>query len=182
MPYKIAMRPVTGYRKIDDWIETKGRVTRIYYALKGGKRTHSEVWQNYRDAMAEAGFEILAEGHFPARNVKKQIGRRGWLGVYFAANPWEAGGDVATMVARSSTACGSAVVIGRKERAESTIYVSVAVMQYSAEHVSTLVDVIEERSAETGPVIANAEAMGEDIAEYGASYWTACSSTTTRPR
>ena len=30
-PYKVATGPVTGYRKIDDWIETEGRVTRTFY-------------------------------------------------------------------------------------------------------------------------------------------------------
>lgn len=167
LPYKIAVGPVTGYRKIDDWIETAGRVTRIFYALKGGKRSHTEVWQNYRDAIVKAGFDIVAEGQVPERNVKKTVGGRDWLGVYFTANPWETNGAVGTMGAGSSTVGGSGVVIGRKERAEGTLYVSVAVVQYSAEQVSTLVDVVEENAAETGLVIANAEAIGADIAEYG---------------
>lgn len=29
-PYKVAVGPVTGYRKIGDWIETEGRVTRTF--------------------------------------------------------------------------------------------------------------------------------------------------------
>lgn len=166
-PYRIAVGPVTGYRKIDAWIDTEGRVTRIFYALKGGKRSHTEVWKNYRDAIADAGFEIIAEGQFAERNREKKVGGRSWFDVYFAANPWEAGGAVGTMIAGSATVGGSGVVIARKERAEGTLYVSVAVVQYSDTQVATLVDVIEEKAAETGLVIANAEAIGEDIAEYG---------------
>ena len=61
-PYKLAVGPVTGYRAIADWIETEGRVTRIYYALDNSGRTEQEVFLNYRKALEDAGFEILAAG------------------------------------------------------------------------------------------------------------------------
>ncbi|MEL6737498.1 MAG: hypothetical protein AAFO28_01095, partial [Pseudomonadota bacterium] len=65
MPYEVAIGPVTGYRQIDDWIETEGRVTRTFYELKGEERTYSEVYLNYLNALNEQDFEILAEGLNP---------------------------------------------------------------------------------------------------------------------
>ena len=52
LPYKVATGPVTGYRTIGEWIETGGRVTRIYYETPKG-RTHAEVFENYRKALAD---------------------------------------------------------------------------------------------------------------------------------
>lgn len=75
-PYKVPIGPVTGYRKIDDWIETEGRVTRIYYALDGGARSDSEVYKNYQDALITAGFSILAEGLSPASDRGVGVGSR----------------------------------------------------------------------------------------------------------
>lgn len=40
---KIPVGPVTGYRAIGEWVETEGRVTRNFYSLTGGERTHPEV-------------------------------------------------------------------------------------------------------------------------------------------
>jgi len=69
------MGPVTDYRTIGEWIETEGRVTRNFYSLTGGERTHPEVWKNYQDALVAAGFEIIAEGMFAERNVKATSAR-----------------------------------------------------------------------------------------------------------
>ncbi len=63
MPYKIATGPVTGYRAIGNWLDTQGQVTRIYYDLIG-TRTHADVYANYKKALADANFQIVADGHF----------------------------------------------------------------------------------------------------------------------
>ena len=47
LPFRIPVGPVTGYRAIGEWIDTEGRVTRNFYSLKGGDRTHAEVWKNF---------------------------------------------------------------------------------------------------------------------------------------
>ena len=98
LPYKVPMGPVTDYRTIGEWIETEGRVTRNFYSLTGGERTHPEVWKNYQDALVAAGFEIIAEGMFAERNVKGDIGRGSWLSVYYIANPWGENGAVNKLV------------------------------------------------------------------------------------
>lgn len=166
MPYKIPVGPVTGYRTIGEWIETEGRVTRNFYSLTGGERTHNEVWKNYKEALETAGFEIIASGLFPDRNVKGDVGGGSWQGIYYGANPWSAGA-VGKLVKGTSTSGGTAAVFGKKERADDTIYVLVSLEQHSSDEVATIIDVVETKKAETGLVAANAEAMGKDIEELG---------------
>ncbi|WP_425407918.1 OmpA family protein [Hyphococcus sp.] len=166
LPYKIPVGPVTGYRAIGDWVETEGRVTRNFYSLKG-ERTHPEVWKNYKDALVEAGFEIIAEGMFPESNVRGEIGGGNWLGVYYRNNAFGKPGAVNKLVSGTSSSGGTGAVFGKKERAEDTIYVLVSLEQHSKDEVAALVTVVETKEAESGLVVANAEAMGKDIEELG---------------
>ena len=83
--YKIATGPVTGYRHIDDWLEIEGKLTRIYYVIKG-KRSITEVYKNYANTLDREGFSILAKGLHQTRNTGKTIGGRSWLGVYYGEN------------------------------------------------------------------------------------------------
>ncbi len=166
MPYRIPVGPVTGYRAIGEWVETEGRVTRNFYSLTGGERTHSEVYKNFADALEQAGFEIIAQGLFPARNVKGDVGGGSWQGIYYSANPWS-GGAVGKLVAGTSSSGGTGAVFGKKERADDTIYVLVSLEQHSSNEVAVLVDVVETKAAESGLVTADAEAMGKDIDELG---------------
>lgn len=166
-PYKVPVGPVTGYRTIGDRIETQGRVTRIFYAYEG-ERTHDEIWLNYVEALREAGFELLAEGAPSTRAGAREVGGRTWQGVALAANPWgDANAEVATMAAGTATQGGSAAVIATRERAAGRVYVVVNVEQHSDAYVGTLVDIVEVEAAETGLVVVDPEAMGEDIAEFG---------------
>ncbi|CDO59516.1 Outer membrane protein A precursor [Candidatus Phaeomarinobacter ectocarpi] len=165
MPYRVPVGPETGYRAIEDWVETEGRVTRIYYRTTG-ERTYQEIWKNYRDAIEAAGFEILAVG-LDAKSTEP--GGRSWTGTLYRENPWDGGtGEpVGEIVKGTSSSGGRGVVVAKKDRAEGPLYLVVSVYQYSAEQVSTLVDVIEEEAAETGLVTANAEAIGKDMTEFG---------------
>lgn len=165
--YKLAVGPVTGYRAIDDWIETEGRVTRIYYALDSSGRTEQEVFLNYSRALADAGFEILAAGSSVAGARGGDVGTRQWQQVFLGANPWRTGGAVNEMVAGSATSGGRGTVIARKERAENTAYVAVSVYRFREDRIGTLVDVVETAAAETGLVAVDAEAIGRDLEEKG---------------
>lgn len=168
MPYKVPVGPVTGYRHIDDWIETQGQVTRIFYVYEGRDRTHTEIWQNYVDALNEAGFTILGAGAPTDRAGKAAIGGRTWQGVVYAANPWEAmGEEVNTLTAGTATSGGSAAVVASRERAAGTVYVVINVEQHSVDYIGTLVDIIEVEEAETGLIVVDAEAIGEGVREYG---------------
>ena len=166
MPYKIATGPVTGYRKIDEWIETQGRVTRTYYVLEGEERTYSEVYLNYLEALKGQDFEILAEGISPDRKGR-DVGSTSWIGVAYAANPITQQGPQNNLFAGTSSSGGAGSIVARKERAAGMSYVVLTVEQHSTTYIGTLVDIIEVEAAETGLVIIDAEAIGSDIAEYG---------------
>lgn len=168
MPYKVPAGPVTGYRTIGEWIETQGRVTRIFYAYEGNDRTHEEIWKNYSDALKAAEFEIIGEGSPRTRAGVNEVGGRTWQGVVLTTNPWqESDPDVNTLTAGTSSQGGSAAIVARKERAAGTAYVVVNIEQHSAEYVGTLVDVIEVAAAQTGLIAVDAEAIGNDMVEYG---------------
>jgi len=167
MPYRIAVGPVTGYRQIDDWIETEGRVTRTFYALEGAQRTYSEVFLNYLEALRAQDFEILAEGVSPDRRGAG-VGSTNWIGVAYAANPiTEQGSPAATLFAGTATSGGAGSIVARKARAAGTAYVVITVEQHSETYIGALIDIIEEAPAQTGLVVVDAEAIGADMAEYG---------------
>ena len=165
MPYKIAVGKVGGYRKIDDWVETKGKVTRIYYELIG-ERTHADVYANYKKALTEAGFKLIADGFHAHTSVAPSIGTRNWLTIYYAANAVPAGAPV-ELLHGTATSGGSAFLAAKKEQAGGQAYVAIGLTQQRADRVSFLIDVIEVGEVETGLVTVDAEAMGKDIDQYG---------------
>ena len=165
-PYKVAIGPVAGYRKITDWIETEGRVTRTFYKYEGEERTYSEIYKNYLDALKAEDFDILGEGIFADRKGNA-IGSRQWMEVTFRANPVNKPGAVGTMFSGTSSSGGAGVIVAKKERAAGTAYVIVYVEQHSKNYVGTLIDIVEVEAAETGFIVIDAEAMGSDIDEYG---------------
>lgn len=166
MPYEIAIGPVTGYRKIDDWIETQGRVTRTFYALEGAERTYSEVYLNYLDALKAQDFEILGEGISPDRKGAG-TGTTNWITVAYAANPIAEPGQQNSLFTGTSSSGGAGSIVARKERATGTAYVVLTVEQHSQSYIGALIDIIEVEAAETGLVIVDAEAIGSDMVEYG---------------
>lgn len=166
-PYKVAVGPATGYRLIGEWIKTEGRLTRIYYTLEGGARTHTEVWMKYRKALVDAGFKILASGNHEKNSRGPEVGTRNWQEIVFAANPWKSDSRAANMLGGSSTSGGSGSIVAMKARAENTLYVTVSVYHFSDKNVSTLVDFLETGEAETSLIVADAEAIGKGIRENG---------------
>jgi len=167
LPFKIPLGPITGYRTIGEWEDTAGRITRNFYAYEGEDRTHSEIYLNYSKALKAAGFEIIGEGLFPTHNNKGAIGGRSWQEVYYRANPWKGPGAIGTLASGTSSSGGSAAIIARKKRVDGTLWVVGMIEQHSSKYVGALFDFVETKKAETGLVVANAEAMGKDIAEYG---------------
>ena len=165
-PYNVPVGPVTGYRHIEDIIETEGRVTRTFYKYEGTDRTFSEIYANYLDALEAEDFEILGKGMSPDRRGA-DIGSRSWQEVYFIANPLTKDGEAGTMLAGTATSGGAGTIVAKKERAEGIAYVIITVEQHAEDYVGTLIDIIEEEAAETGLVVVDAEAMGSDIEEYG---------------
>jgi OOP family OmpA-OmpF porin len=166
MPYRVPVGPVTGYRKIDEWIDTQGRVTRSFYRYRGTERSYGEIYQNYVEALQAQDFEILAQG-LSADRSGDGPGTRNWLGVLYMANPTTKPGEVGTIFSGTSSSGGAGAIVARKERAAGTVYVVLTVEQHSRDYVGALVDIIEEAAPETGLVVVDAEAIGNDIVEYG---------------
>ncbi|MEM8981755.1 MAG: OmpA family protein [Pseudomonadota bacterium] len=165
-PYKVAVGPVVGYRRIDDWIDTQGRVTRTFYKLETEERTFSEVYRNYLDALRAERFDILGEG-FSVDRKGRVIGSSQWFNVTLNANPPSKAGAVNTLRAGTSSSGGAGAIVATKERAAGLVYVVVYVEQHSEDYIGTLVDIVEVEAAETGLIVVDAEAIGSDIDEYG---------------
>jgi len=165
-PYHVPVGPVTGYRRIDDWIETEGRVTRTFYKYEGEDRTFSEVYKNYLDALQAEGFEVLGAGMSVDRKGN-DIGSSQWMQVTFIKNPATKPGAVGTMFSGTASSGGAGAIVATKERAAGTAYVVIYVEQHSKNYIGTLIDIVEVEAAETGLVVVDAEAMGSDMEEYG---------------
>ena len=163
-PYKVATGTVSGYRKIAEWIETEGRVTRTFYKLEGEDRSYSEVYKNYLDALKTEHFDILGEGYSADRRGTG-VGSRQWMEVTFRANPATKPGAVGTMFSGTSSSGGAGAIVATKERATGNVVIYVE--QHSKSYVGALVDIVEVEAAEIGLVVVDAEAIGSDLEEYG---------------
>ena len=166
LPYRFPVGPVTGFKKIDAWIETQGQVTRTLYVFSGTKRTYSEIYQNYLDALKGEAFEILAQGKSEGRRGN-DVGSTNWTGVYLAENPPGKPGEITAMTSGTSSQGGAGAIVARKERAAGTAYVVINVEQHSADYVGTLIDIVEVAAVQSGLVAVNAEAIGRDLTEKG---------------
>jgi OOP family OmpA-OmpF porin len=164
--FRVPLGEVAGYRVIDDWIDTEGRVVRTFYTYQGTDRTFAEFYLNYLRALQEQDFEILGKGVSGSRKGVG-VGSRSWTEVYAIANPVSKPGEVSTFFAGTSSSGGAGAIVARKERAGGTVYVVIGVEQHSQDYVGTLIDIIEVEAAETGLVVVDAEAMGADLQEYG---------------
>jgi hypothetical protein len=165
-PFRVPVGVVTGYRRIDEWESTEGRVTRSHYVLRGEARSWDEVFLNYRQAFEAAGFEMLASGSSDTR-AGPEVGGRQWLDVYLAENGVDSGGEIGTIAAGSASQGGQGAFIARKDRAAGLVHVVVVVEQHASDYVGALIDIIEAKPAETGLVSVNPEAMGRDLEEKG---------------
>jgi len=162
--YKIATGPVSGYNTIDEWIDTQGQLTRIYYELTG-TNTHSEIFANYKKALIDSGFEILSEGLFAQSSRKSDIGSRKWLGTHYKSNPLPSNGI--RLLQGSSTSGGTGFIAATKERAAGTVFVAIGVAQYSDSISATMIDVVEVEDVKTDLVSIDSEAIGKGVMEYG---------------
>ena len=162
--YRIAVGPVTGYRKIDDWVEAEGKLTRINYTLKG-VRSVQEVYANYLNAVKKAGFTVLAEGSEKSLSPQGKIGHRGVLTVHYAANPTPPGAT--QLLSGTATSGGSGYFAARLKRPADTVFVIAGATQYKEDEVIVLIDIVEQRAMEDGLITVDAAAMSKDLAAYG---------------
>ena len=162
--YWVATGPETGYKTIDDWIETKGQITRIYYELEGTV-TLSEIYGNYLSALEKEGFEILAKGNHVSRNVSKEVGGGSWLGTFYARNKYE---NTAIRLGHgTSTAGGTCYIAAKLTRGGGTVYIALGGREHSSERKIFMVDIIEETPMEDGLVKVDADAMLRQLRAEG---------------
>ncbi len=163
--YHVAVGKVSGYRKIDKWIDLEGKVTRLYYEYQGAA-TMSEVYQNYRNAIQRAGFTSLAQGFKPQRNVSKEVGGSGWIATAYIKNPVPTNSGV-MLFHGTSSAGGKGYIAAKLERAAGTVYVVVAVYQHTSTEVVALVDIIEEDALEDGKIEVDPDYIARQIEQFG---------------
>lgn len=164
-PYAIATGPQTGYNLIEDWIETEGKFTRIYYTVKG-PTTLTEVYRNYQTALKKGGFSILAEGIHPESGVSKEVGGRGFLKTFYAKNPTPTNSGIKILVG-SATSAGACYIAARLEKPGSNVYIVIGGSQYATDEKVFLVDIIEETIMEDDLIKVNADEMLRGIKADG---------------
>lgn len=163
--YHVAIGKVSGYRKIDKWIDLEGKVTRLYYEYEGSA-TMSEVYQNYRNAVQRAGFTSLAQGFKPQRNVSKEVGGSGWIATAYIKNPVPTNSGV-MLFHGTSSAGGKGYIAAKLERASGNVYVVIAVYQHTSSEVVVLVDIIEEDALEDGKIDVDPDYIAKQIKQFG---------------
>lgn len=163
--YHVAVGKVTGYRTIDKWIDLEGKITRLYYTYQGSA-TMSEVYQNYRNAIQRAGFESLAQGFVPQRNVSKVVGGSGWIATAYSKNPVPTNSGV-MLFHGTSSAGGKGYIAAKLARPTGDVYVVVTAYQHKTNEVVVLVDIIEEAALEDGKVSVDADYIAQQIEQNG---------------
>lgn len=164
-PYSIAIGPVRGYRKIEDWKKVEGKVTRIYYVLRESPRSLFEVYTNYLNAVKKAGFDVLTEG-FPKESVSSAVGGRTWLGIYYGQNAYPTESGI-KLTHGSATSGGSGFFAAHLKKENREAYVAFAVAQYSATEIVALLDIVETAQMDDDLISVNADAMLASIQAEG---------------
>lgn len=163
--YSIATGPVVGYKTIKDWKKVEGKLTRIYYVVKG-KTALTEVYANYASAFKKSGFKELASGIKPASGASNDIGSNSWLGTFYAENPFPNSKGI-LLLAGSSTSAGSCYWAGELSREKGTVYVALGGHQYSVDQKVFLLDIIEQSAMEDDLISVNADAILKGIKAAG---------------
>lgn len=164
--YHVAVGKISGYRQIDEWIDLEGQVFRYNYELHNSEATVSEVYQNYRNALLRANFEILTMGQDPKRTARSEVGGVSYIGTAFIKNPL--GQETKTkLFLGSSSSEGSAYIAAKMARPTGDVHVVVAIYKQSATNMVVQVDIIEATVLEDGQVSVNPEYIAKQIEAFG---------------
>jgi len=167
--YTLATGPVTGYRHIEQKQTLEGQLHRITYYIDkhADNLSIGEVYKDYKLALEKAGISLLAKGSFPQRNVSKEVGGGGWMGLSLGANPFPMNAAGNLLFAGTSSSGGTFALIGRVNRPNGPTYVAIYGERHSNDKAVVHVDVIEVGQAETGLVTANADYIKSEIEDRG---------------
>ncbi len=164
-PYKVASGPETGYRTIGEWVETEGKLTRIYYKVTG-TTTVTEVYRNYITALNKGGFTILAQGIDDKSNVSKEVGGRTHLGTFYKSNPFPTNKGI-YFLNGSSTSGGSCYIAAKLTQGKQNLYMVIGGTQYKSDEKYFLVDIVEETKMDDELITVSAANMKSDIDSKG---------------
>lgn len=163
--YSIAVGPQTGYKEIKQWIKAEGKLTRIYYVVKG-KTTVTEVYRNYLTALNKGGFKILAQGVDEPRNVSQKVGGRTFLNTFYESNPFPTEKNI-NLLNGSSTSAGSSYIAAHLKKPDGEIYVVIGSGQYKSDEKVVMVDILEKTMMEDDLIKVNADEMLKGIKANG---------------
>lgn len=164
--YHVAVGKVSGYRQIDEWVDLEGQVFRYNYELHDSEATVSEVYQNYRNALKRAGFELLAHGQDPNNTARNEVGGRGYIGVAFIKNPLSQESKSKLFLGSSSSG-GAAYIAGKLARPTGDVHIVVAIYRQSDSNMVVQVDIIEAAELEDGQVSVDPDYIAKQIEAFG---------------
>ncbi len=163
--YNVATGPQTGYREIKQWVKPEGKLTRIYYVIKG-KTTVTEIYRNYQTALKKGGFKTLAEGVDDARNVSQKVGGRTFLVTFYESNPFPVDKSI-NIINGSATSGGSGYMAAHLKRPDGEVYVTIGITQFRADEKVAMVDILEKTIMDDDLIKVNADEMLKGIRANG---------------
>ncbi|MEZ4933561.1 MAG: OmpA family protein [Saprospiraceae bacterium] len=164
--YHVAIGKISGYRQIDKWIDLEGQVFRYNYEIHNSEATVSEVYQNYRNALQRAGFELLANGQDPKRTARNEVGGVSYIGVAFIKNPL--GQETKTkLFVGSSSSEGSAYIAAKLARPAGDAHIVVAIYKQSSTNLVVQVDIVEDAALEDGQISVDPDYIAKQIEAFG---------------
>ena len=164
--YHVATGPVTSYKNIDDWVDLEGKVYRHNYELYNATVTMNEVYQNYRNALTRAGFEILASGSDPSRTKRNEVGGSTWVGVAYIKNPLPQTSK-SLLFAGSSSSGGYGHVAAKLSRPEGDVYAVITVYKQRDDRIITQVDITEVAPLDDGKITVDVDYLARELAAKG---------------
>jgi outer membrane protein OmpA-like peptidoglycan-associated protein len=167
--YVLATGEVSGYRYIQEKDTIAGQLTRITYYINEAPEALSigEVYQDYLQAVQKAGLKIITKGFHPQANVKKSVGGGTWMGVALGPNSFDIGSAANKLLAGSSSSGGTFAIISQLKQAEGNTFLAIYGERHSSDLLVFHVDVIEQKSAETGNVSVDADYIRSVITDKG---------------
>ncbi len=167
--YQLATGPITAYRHIEEKQTVAGQWYRITYqfAAEPTEVSLTEFFRDYAAALKKAEVQILAEGLFPDRNVKSQVGGGSWIGVALKPNSFPQKSAANLLFKGTSSSGGTFALIGQINRAEGPTYLAMYGERHSDKTLICHVDIIETKAAETGKVAINIDYLSQALAEKG---------------
>lgn len=169
MEYVLATGPVTGYRYIKEKDTIAGQVYRITYQVDKPVEELSigEVYQDYLQAVQKAELDILTKGYFPNSSAQGKVGNGGWINLALGTNKFQKNSVGKKLFAGTSSAGGTFTIISNIRRPDGVTHVAIYGERHSSKEVIVQVDIIEEKSAETGLVSVDADYIKKEIEEKG---------------